>query len=92
MRVIITSNSQDDDATLLIILENPATEEFVIKNKTGITLELYKYEKARQRILDDVPTVLDGYSSMPFVWDNREVNDKQLLVRAPKKKATASLD
>ena len=52
VRVIITSNSQDDDATLLIILENPATEEFVIKNKTGIQLELYKYDKVKKRILD----------------------------------------
>lgn len=95
VRVIITSNSQDDDATLLVILENPATEEFVIKNKTGIQLELYKYDKVKKRILDQVPTVLEAESSIPFVWDNREINDKNLLVLQPqnqKKKATASLD
>lgn len=83
MRVIITSNSQDDDATLLIVLENPATEEFVIKNKTGIQLELYKYDRVKKRILDQVPTVLEGYTSIPFVWDNRDINDKNLLVRQP---------
>ena len=95
VRVIITSNSQDDDATLLVILENPATEGFVIKNKTGIQLELYKYDKVKKRILDQVPTVLEAESSIPFVWDNREINDKNLLVLQPqnqKKKATASLD
>lgn len=95
VRVIITSNSQDDDATLLIILENPATEEFVIKNKTGIPLELFKYDRVKKRALDQVPTLLDGYSSMPFVWDNRDINDKNILFRQPdnqKKKATASLD
>lgn len=92
VRVIITSNSQDDDATLLIILENPATEEFLIKNKTGITLQFHKYDKAKRRILDEVPAILEGYKSMPFVWDNRDINDKQVLILAPKKKATASLD
>jgi len=76
VRVIITSNSNDDDATLLIILENPAHEEFVIKNKTGVTLEFYKYNRARQSILDETPTILEGYSSMPFIWDNRDIIDK----------------
>lgn len=92
MRVIITSNSHDDDATLLIILENPATPEFLIRNKTGVALEFFKYEKAKRRTLDDVPFVLEGHTRRAFIWDNREVNDKQVLIRAPKKKATASLD
>jgi hypothetical protein len=55
-------------------------------------LELHKYDKAKQRILDEIPAILEGYTSMPFVWDNRDVNDKQVLILAPKKKATASLD
>ena len=35
IRVIITPNTQDCDATTLIIFDNPAIEEFNIVNKTS---------------------------------------------------------
>ena len=35
VRVIVTPNSSDSDATLLVILDNPAVEEYIIKNKTN---------------------------------------------------------
>lgn len=49
---MITPNEKDLDSTLLIILEEPEVEEFIIKNKSPIPLEIYKYHKTYKKILD----------------------------------------
>ena len=45
VRVVITPNEKDLDSTLLIIFEEPEVEEFIIKNKSPLPLEIFKYHK-----------------------------------------------
>jgi hypothetical protein len=47
--VIITPNQQDNDATLLIILELPVIEDYIIKNKTDLDFDIYKYSKKNKK-------------------------------------------
>ena len=60
----------------MIILEEPALEEFIIKNKSPVPLEIYKYHKTQKIILDSIPLVLPPGSIIAFAWDNRDIIDK----------------
>jgi hypothetical protein len=37
-RIVITENPSDNNATLLIIFDEPLTEEYVINNKTNVDI------------------------------------------------------
>ena len=76
IRVIITPNEKENDASLLIILEEPALEEFIIKNKSPVPLEIFKFHKVQKNILDPLPLILVPGSTIAFAWDNRDIIDK----------------
>lgn len=94
VKVIITQNSADNDATLLIFLENPAVQEYIIHNKCPFTLEVRKYNHAGKKMLPGEPLRLGKEERKVFVWDTRDITDRQVYVRntAIKGGGYASLD
>ena len=42
-RVIVTMNPSDNNSTILVILDEPNFEEYIIKNKTSQSISYKKY-------------------------------------------------
>ena len=70
VRVIITPNTQDCDATTLIIFDDPAIEEFQIVNQTNNLIYFRQYhQKPFGEMIELCPL-----QKQNFVWGYREVN------------------
>lgn len=79
-RVIITGNPDDNNATLLIIFDEPNIEEYVIRNKTSLTLEYQKYDHDSSRPISEWKELRPGQKQV-FVWDYREVNTRNIILK-----------
>ena len=80
-RVIVTENPLDNNATRLIIFDEPAIEEYVIKNKTKYDLVFVKWDDSASKPLSPHRITLAAGKKMAYTWDHREIGLKNIQVQ-----------
>ena len=77
-RVIVNQNAQDNNATLLIIFDEPAYEEYKIVNETNTNIEYCKQDEKGKKLCDWIS--IDKETHASFVWDTREILSKRIKI------------
>jgi len=80
----VTENPLDNNATRLIIFDEPALEEYVIKNKTKFDVVFEKWDvsaKDPAKSLSPNPITLAADKKMAYTWDHRELALKNIQVK-----------
>lgn len=92
VRVSVTpSPDARGDATLFIILSNPAVEEFVIKNQTHTAISFCNYDfKAKAKV--GRLASLHPFKSTAFAWDLRDLANKYVWIQVGNRSKSVSLD
>ena len=66
---------------MIIYLEKPAVEEYIIHNKCPFDVELRKYNYGSKKLIDKDPILLKKEAKMAIVWDERDITDRQIQVK-----------
>jgi hypothetical protein len=77
---MVTENPNDNNATRLIIFDEPALEEYVIKNKTKFDIVFVKWDDSAGKALS-LPITLAVDKKMAYTWDHRELGLKNIQVQ-----------
>ena len=77
----MTENPLDNNATRLIIFDEPALEEYVIKNKTKFDIVFEKWDVSAGKSLSPNPITLAADKKMAYTWDHRELALKNIQVK-----------
>ena len=90
VRVLVTPNSAENDASLIIAFQNPLHKRYVIKNNTDYDIYFRKYDYKNKIELDKDPFIIprkkrkmdkelneevDVIEERIFAWDYREITD-----------------
>ena len=79
----MTENPLDNNATRLIIFEEPALEEYVIKNKTKFDITFVKWDHSAGKPLSPTSITLAPDKKMAYTWGHRELALKHIQVAIP---------
>jgi len=77
----VTENPNDNNATRLIIFDEPALEEYIIKNKTKFDIVFVKWDESAGRALSPHPITLAADKKMAYTWDHRELGLRNIRVK-----------
>lgn len=77
----MTDNPLDNNATRLIIFDEPALEEYVIKNKTKFDIVFVKWDDRTGKSLSPHPITLAADKKMAYTWDHRELALRNIQVK-----------
>lgn len=87
--MIVTQNPTDNNASILIIFDEPSVKEFMIVNNSETNIEYQRYDPDAERPINrkgfqvggeprlNESIVLKHGSEAPFVWDSREHNSNK---------------
>ena len=75
---IIPSNEQS--STFFIILSNPMVEEYIIRNRTDLQINIFKYLWKQSKCEQMCDGKLNGQSSVSFVWDTTDIAEKYISI------------
>ena len=67
---------------MLVFLEKPPVEEYILHNTCPFDIEVRKYHKELEATLDKEPLIVKSNSKKVFVWDIRDITDRQLQIKS----------
>lgn len=73
-------NPSDNNSTILIIIDEPNFEEYIIKNKTSLSISYSKYNQKQKKTFEDQAIIVKSCHKSPFVWNYRENLLKRLQI------------
>lgn len=78
-RVLVTQNTADHNATLLILFDEPVAKEYLIHNATNTRAAFSKYDVQTKQSYGDTVELARGAKCV-YVWDKRELLTKRIKV------------
>lgn len=81
----------DNNATILIILDEPQFEEYIVKNETELEFHFSKWDQSSKKDFES-PVRIQSKFKAPFVWNYRDNLIKRVCIYLEDTEKVLSID